>query len=135
MAKIDDLSANKKKKDSGTDDSKTSIEGMDLDDINNLLSRADSDLIAHDGNGLDLIGNEDADILATLTAPVDVDSIGDEHLTTGAVWRRRQSVVEAAAKNLRFTKSGLFSESALADLEQIIGGSAGSVIEFGDVLQ
>ncbi|SCU95752.1 LANO_0E11276g1_1 [Lachancea nothofagi CBS 11611] len=139
VIQTDSLSASDKKPDydaiGDANSSKNSIESMDLDDINNLLSHADSDLVAHEGHDMDIIGTEDADILATLTAPVNVDTIDHKNMTTGAAWRRRQSVVEAAAENLRFTKSGLFSESALADLEQIIGGSAGSVIEFSDVLQ
>lgn len=135
VPKIEEVSGTGEKNDLILDDTKNTAEGMDLDDINKLLNRTDSELVAHDGNDIDLIGTEDADILATLTAPVDVDPVNDKYMTTGAVWRRRQSVVEAAAKNLRFTKSGLFSESALADLEQIIGNSASSVIEFSDVLQ
>ncbi|SCU87132.1 LAME_0D08900g1_1 [Lachancea meyersii CBS 8951] len=115
--------------------SNKSIDAMGLDDINNLLANTDNDLIPHAGQDGDRLDAEDADILATLTAPVDVDATDDGHITTGAAWRRRQSVVEAAAENLRFTKSGLFSESALADLEEIIGGSSASVIEFSDVLQ
>lgn len=114
---------------------KDSIKGFDLDAINNLLNRGDTDLIPHVENGIDLLENEDADILASLTAPVNIDTLDGKSMTTGAVWRRRQSIVEAAAENLRFTKSGLFSESALADLDQIIGTSNGSLIEFNDILQ
>ncbi|SCU93713.1 LAFA_0F17832g1_1 [Lachancea sp. 'fantastica'] len=112
-----------------------SMDAMDLDDINNLLANTESDLVPHPGQDGDRLDAADADILATLTAPVDVHPTDEDQITTGAAWRRRQSVVEAAAENLRFTKSGLFSESALADLEEIIGGSGNSVIEFSDVLQ
>ncbi|CEP62005.1 Ifh1p LALA0_S04e05556g [Lachancea lanzarotensis] len=120
---------------SNIDAANKSMDAMDLDDIHNLLANTENDLVPHAGQDGDRLDATDADILATLTAPVDVHSVDENQITTGAAWRRRQSVVEAAAENLRFTKSGLFSESALADLEEIIGGSGNSVIEFSDVLQ
>ena len=66
-----------------------------------------------------------------MTAPIQLDDVGG-----APSWRRRQSMVEAAAENLRFTKSGLFSESALADIEEIIGtGATAGAFEFSEALQ
>lgn len=117
---------------------KNSVKGMDLDDINNLLNRSDTGLVANIGteDAIKFIGDNDADILASLTAPIDLENDTQQHLTNTAAWRRRQSIAEAAAENLRFTKSGLFSESALADLEQIIGhAGSGSILELNEMLQ
>ncbi|SSD60220.1 uncharacterized protein SCODWIG_01981 [Saccharomycodes ludwigii] len=90
------------------------------------------------GNGEEDNGN-DEDLLTSLTAPVSLDDNNIHSLS--ALKRRRQSMVEANSENLRFTKAGLFSESALADLEDIIMGSKNNIDsgnndeEFHDLLQ
>ena len=78
--------------------------------------------------------DSDANIIASLTAPVDFD---DYDNGSTSLWKqRRQSMAEAAAENLRFTKNGLFSESALADIEGILNnGNPSSAFEFNEVLQ
>ncbi|SCU81300.1 LAMI_0B05600g1_1 [Lachancea mirantina] len=117
---------------------KGSIKGLDLNDINNILASGDTDWLPQDSS-VEFLAHGDADILASLAAPVSVGSGGDgggtKQLTGGAVWRRRQSIFEAAAENLRFTKGGLFSETALADLEHIIGSSSGPALEINEMLQ
>ncbi|CCH62351.1 hypothetical protein TBLA_0H00600 [Henningerozyma blattae CBS 6284] len=81
----------------------------------------------------------DADILASLTAPVRLEDFDEEN---GSMWRRRHSIVEAAGENMRFTKNGVFSENALADLEGILGTTrdnttelAGNVFDLSEVIQ
>ncbi|QLL34830.1 hypothetical protein HG536_0H02050 [Torulaspora globosa] len=116
---------------------KSSVKSVGLEEIHEILGKDNSDLL--DGGDPDcaLIDGEheidlaDADILASLTAPIQLDSIGG-----APSWRRRQSMAEAAAENLRFTKNGLFSESALADIEDIIGtGVSSGAFEFSASLQ
>lgn len=114
------------------------VESVGLEEIHAILGKDNSDIM--DGSvplyNLDegdvvAIDGTDADILASLTAPIQLDEFH-----TGPSWRRRQSMVEAAAENLRFTKNGLFSESALADIEGIIGdGKGAGAFEFNEALQ
>lgn len=117
---------------------KSSLKSVGLEEIHEILGKDNSDL--YDGGeplyelpeGSDhAIDLADADILSSLTAPIQLSDIGG-----APSWRRRQSMVEAAAENLRFTKSGLFSESALADIEDIIGtGVTAGAFEFSESLQ
>lgn len=114
---------------------KGSVKSVGLEEIHEILGKDHSDLLDGDGADCALLdeGNDielaDADILASLTAPIQLDGIAPS-------WRRRQSMVEAAAENLRFTKNGLFSESALADIEDIIGtGASSGAFEFSATLQ
>ncbi|CCC69266.1 hypothetical protein NCAS_0C02760 [Naumovozyma castellii] len=121
---------------------KNSVKSVGLDEIHEILGKDDNDLLdtgdndlLYDGANIDdtaVIGDADADILASLTAPVQFNDFDN-----GApAWRRRQSIAEAAAENLRFTKNGLFSETALADIEGIIGnGSSNGAFNFNEVLQ
>lgn len=130
--------------DGNLDSRKNSIKSVGIDEIHQILSKDDSNLLDNhnvildypdviDGNDNAIIDGTDADILASLTAPVDFEDFNNKTL-----WKqRRHSMVEAAAENMRFTKSGLFSESALADIEGIIGanGNASNIFEFNEVLQ
>lgn len=130
--------------DSNLDSRKNSIKSVGIDEIHQILTKDDSNLLDNhnvildypdviDGDDNAIIDGADADILASLTAPVDFEDFNNKTL-----WKqRRQSMVEAAAENMRFTKSGLFSESALADIEGIIGtnGNGSGVFEFNEVLQ
>ncbi|AET39214.1 Ifh1p Ecym_4135 [Eremothecium cymbalariae DBVPG len=104
---------------------------MNLEGINNLLNSDPGELVADHDSELNVVGADDVDILASLTAPI---SCNDTNATvsSGVALRRRQSMAEtAAAENLRFTKNGLFSENALADLEEIMGttNGGGNIIE------
>lgn len=125
---------------------KDSMKSVGLEEINKILGNDDSAILdINDHNILDdedidmdiedsaIIDDNDVDILTSLTAPVHLDDFG----TSGAsLWRRRQSMVEAAEENMRFTKNGLFSETALADLEGIIeDGTSSNAFEFNEVLQ
>ncbi|AGO14036.1 AaceriAGR179Wp [[Ashbya] aceris (nom. inval.)] len=114
-------------------DRRNSTKPMDLESINNLLARDSDDLVAGNDDSLTICAG-DADMLASLTAPITYDE--NDHPGSGAALRRRQSIAEAAAGNLRFTKNGLFSESALADLDEIIGHTNGNgrIIELDEVL-
>ncbi|CAL9738240.1 protein Ifh1p [Monosporozyma servazzii] len=130
--------------DGNLDSRKNSIKSVGIDEIHQILSKDDSNLLDNhnvildypdviDGDDNAIIDGTDADILASLTAPVNFEDFNNKTL-----WKqRRHSMVEAAAENMRFTKSGLFSESALADIEGIIGanGNAPSIFEFNEVLQ
>lgn len=117
---------------------KNSLKSVGLEEINEILRKDNSDLLDgpgrtynFDDGGDDIMAISDADILTSLTAPIQLNDF--EGATS---WRRRQSMVEAAAENLRFTKSGLFSESALADIEGIMGnGSSSGAFEFNEALQ
>jgi len=123
---------------------KNSVKSVGIDEIHEILGKDDSNLLddTHDPlgyvNGLDhtdiLMPDSDANIIASLTAPVDFD---DYDNGSTSLWKqRRQSMAEAAAENLRFTKNGLFSESALADIEGILNnGNPSSAFEFNEVLQ
>ncbi|EWG89625.1 Ifh1p [Saccharomyces cerevisiae P301] len=119
---------------------KNSTKSVGLDEIHEILGKDENDLLSvGDINGYDaqeghVIEDTDADILASLTAPVQFDNTLS-HENSNSMWRRRQSMVEAAAENLRFTKNGLFSESALADIEGIMGNDVNHSFEFNDVLQ
>ncbi|AJV48544.1 protein ifh1 [Saccharomyces cerevisiae] len=119
---------------------KNSTKSVGLDEIHEILGKDENDLLpVGDINGYDaqeghVIEDTDADILASLTAPVQFDNTLS-HENSNSMWRRRQSMVEAAAENLRFTKNGLFSESALADIEGIMGNDVNHSFEFNDVLQ
>lgn len=132
-----------------TDDSesrlerKNSVKSVGIDEIHEILGKDHSNLLEGHHDPLEYTGNihdhtsaingSDADILASLTAPVDFDDFSSKP----SLWKqRRQSIVEAAAENLRFTKNGLFSESALADIEGIINTNGPSNnFEFNEVLQ
>lgn len=117
---------------------KGSVRSVGLEEIHEILGKDNSDLCDVSGPPYALpegdeqaIDLADADILSSLTAPIQLDDAGG-----APSWRRRQSMVEAAAENLRFTKSGLFSESALADIEDIIGsGATAGAFEFSESLQ
>lgn len=116
---------------------KGSVKSVGLEEIHEILGKDNSDLLDGGDPNCALIDEEndidlaDADILASLTAPIQLDNIGG-----APSWRRRQSMVEAAAENLRFTKNGLFSETALADIEDIIGtGGTSGAFEFSASLQ
>ncbi|CCK67941.1 Ifh1p KNAG_0A02520 [Huiozyma naganishii CBS 8797] len=125
-----------------------SVQGVGIAEITELLNKDHSGLLTSHadtlsfGDGLmvpadedAIIDDADADILASLTAPVDFDDLNSKSST---LWKqRRHSIVEAASENMRFTKNGLFSESALADIEGIIGasGSTSGTFEFNEVLQ
>ncbi|EDO16626.1 hypothetical protein Kpol_529p6 [Vanderwaltozyma polyspora DSM 70294] len=138
----------------GTQDdaTKTTIKSVGLDEINEILGKDNSSILeinSHlddlngddidididmDIDGKDILDSKDIDILTSLTAPVPLEDLG----TTGtSFWRRRQSIVEAAEENMRFTKNGLFSESALADIEGILedGQSSTNAFELNEVLQ
>lgn len=123
----------------GNNTRKNSTKSVGLDEIHEILGKDGDDLLSVDNiNDYDTQGNHaiedtDADILASLTAPVQFDNTLD-HENSNSMWRRRQSMVEAAAENLRFTKNGLFSESALADIEGIMGNDTNQPFEFNDVL-
>ncbi|AMD22967.1 HHR198Cp [Eremothecium sinecaudum] len=108
----------------------------DMDEINQLLVDDDGILTAAShGSELYITDSNDIDMLASLTAPISCAESNDPTNSITAM-RRRHSLAEAAAGNLRFTKSGLFSESALADLDEMIGNSNnGHMIEFSKVLQ
>lgn len=104
---------------------KNSIKGLGMDDIDELLKSGDELLEPHGKSvDIDLLGDEDTNLLVSLAAPIDDVDFDTEPVSNIALWRRRHSMVEAAAENLRVTKNGLFSETALADLEDIIGGAA-----------
>ena len=124
----------------GTNTRKNSTKSVGLDEIHEILGKDENDLLpVGDINDYDTqenhaIEDTDADILASLTAPVQFDNTLN-HENSNSMWRRRQSMVEAAAENLRFTKNGLFSESALADIEGIMGNDTNHSFEFNDVLQ
>lgn len=116
---------------------KGSVKSVGLEEIHEILGKDNSDLLDGADPNCALVDGEhdidlaDADILASLTAPIQLDNIGG-----APSWRRRQSMAEAAAENLRFTKNGLFSESALADIEDIIGtGVSSGAFEFSASLQ
>ena len=121
-----------------------SVKSVGINEIHEILGKDDSILLDNSQGPLDysneldqpndLLQSSDANILASLTAPVDFDDYGNGSTT---LWKqRRQSMVEAAAENLRFTKNGLFSESALADIEGILNtGSGSNAFEFNEVLQ
>ncbi|QLQ81947.1 hypothetical protein HG537_0G02010 [Torulaspora globosa] len=116
---------------------KSSVKSVGLEEIHEILGKDNSDLLDGGDPNCALIDEDhdidlaDADILASLTAPIQLDNIGG-----APSWRRRQSMAEAAAENLRFTKNGLFSESALADIEDIIGtGVSTGAFEFSASLQ
>lgn len=123
---------------------KNSVTSVGIDEIYEILGKNDSNLIddSHDPlaytNKLDhtgdLMDDSDANIIASLTAPLEFDDYGNGSST---LWKqRRQSMVEAAGENLRFTKNGLFSESALADIEGILNsGGPSNALEFNEVLQ
>ncbi|SMN22795.1 similar to Saccharomyces cerevisiae YDR223W CRF1 Transcriptional corepressor involved in repression of ribosomal protein (RP) gene transcription via the TOR signaling pathway [Maudiozyma saulgeensis] len=123
---------------------KNSLKSVGIDEIHEILGKDDSNLLddtheplgyVNDLNHTDiLMPDSDANIIASLTAPVDFDDYGNG---STSLWKqRRQSMAEAAAENLRFTKNGLFSESALADIEGILNnGNPSSAFEFNEVLQ
>lgn len=123
---------------------KNSLKSVGIDEIHEILGKDDSNLLTDNAIPLDygkdldhndiLIPSTDANILASLTAPVDFDDFNNN---SSSVWKqRRQSMAEAAAENLRFTKNGLFSESALADIEGILNnGNPNGSFEFNEVLQ
>ncbi|CAD6637369.1 BJ4_G0031300.mRNA.1.CDS.1 [Saccharomyces cerevisiae] len=119
---------------------KNSTKSVGLDEIHEILGKDENDLLpvgvinGYDAQEGHVIEDTDADILASLTAPVQFDNTLS-HENSNSMWRRRQSMVEAAAENLRFTKNGLFSESALADIEGIMGNDVNHSFEFNDVLQ
>lgn len=125
----------------GQESRKNSVKSLGLEEINKLLLQENKDIsnneiaiIFGDDDGNDdfkdgnlddsnvgIINEADSSILASLTAPLDFD---DFSKTTTSHWKqRRQSLVEATAENLRYTKNGLFSEAAMADLESIFNGS------------
>ncbi|CCF59586.1 hypothetical protein KAFR_0H01760 [Kazachstania africana CBS 2517] len=132
----------------GSSQRKDSLKSVGIDEIHEILGKDDSSLLdnhhsqlmlhndlAHDKHqDENAIAGADADILASLTAPVDFD---DFENTSSSLWKqRRHSMAEAAAENLRFTKNGLFSEAALANLESIIDNEGPSdTFEFNEVLQ
>lgn len=106
---------------------KNSVKGLGMEDIDELLKSDEELMLTHHGDldgDIDLLGSEDADLLVSLAAPIDELDFDDKQMSNIAAWRRRNSIAEAAAENMRVTKNGLFSETALADLEEIIGGSA-----------
>ncbi|KAH9198629.1 transcription factor CRF1-domain-containing protein [Zygosaccharomyces rouxii] len=119
---------------------KNSVKSVGLAEIHEILGNDNSDLLENNVEFFDAQAEEDAaamevtdaDILASLTAPVDLNDVGRRPF-----WRRRQSMVEAAAENLRFTKNGLFSESALADIEGFFNNSGvtSNAFEFNESLQ
>lgn len=90
-----------------------------------LMSNPGGIILDHSSGGFVngvVIGNDDVDdvnLLASLTAPVSLDDSQNSQ-SMAALKRRRQSMAEANAERLRFTKAGLFSESALLDLEEIM---------------
>lgn len=130
--------------DSNTDSRKDSIKSVGIDEIHQILSKSDDNLLDDHNIVLDypdvmddhegvIINDADADILASLTAPVDFGDFNNKSL-----WKqRRQSMAEAVAENMRFTKNGLFSESAIADIENIINPNNNSTngFELNEVLQ
>ncbi|CDH09909.1 related to Protein IFH1 [Zygosaccharomyces bailii ISA1307] len=118
---------------------KNSVKSVGLAEIHEILGNDNSDLLENNlsifdtqADGETAIEVTDAEILASLTAPIELGS-----LNRRPSWRRRQSMVEAAAENLRFTKNGLFSESALADIEGFINnnGVTSDAFEFSETLQ
>ncbi|GAV51853.1 hypothetical protein ZYGR_0AF03240 [Zygosaccharomyces rouxii] len=119
---------------------KNSVKSVGLAEIHEILGNDNSDLLENNVELFEANAEEDAaamevtdaDILASLTAPVDLNDMGRRPF-----WRRRQSIVEAAAENLRFTKNGLFSESALADIEGFFNNSGvtSNAFEFNETLQ
>lgn len=99
-----------------------SEKSVGLNEIHEILGKDSSDLLGGDFGDFEQFNEDDAVILTSLTAPIQLDDFGtDSHNSN---WKRRQSFAEAAAENLRFTKNGLFSEAALADIEGIIGNSS-----------
>ena len=130
--------------DSNTSSRKDSIKSVGIDEIHQILSKNDDNLLDDhniilnypsiiDNHENTIINDADADILASLTAPVDFGDFNNKSL-----WKqRRKSMVEAAAENMRFTKNGLFSESAIADIESIINPNNNTTngFEFNEVLQ
>lgn len=105
---------------------KNSVKGLGMDEIDQLLKSDDDLILSHHGDedgDIDLLGSDDADLLVSLTAPIEEIDFNHEQMSHVAAWRRRNSIAEAAAEHMRVTKNGLFSETALADLEEIIGGS------------
>lgn len=122
---------------------KNSVKSVGINEIHEILGKDDSILLDENQAPLNYMNNldqsndplqhSDANILASLTAPVEFDDYGNGSST---LWKqRRQSMVEAAAENLRFTKNGLFSESALADIEGILNNGNSNAFEFNEVLQ
>ncbi|KAG0660806.1 hypothetical protein C6P45_001470 [Maudiozyma exigua] len=123
---------------------KNSLKSVGIDEIHEILGKDDSNLLTDNNLPLDygkdldhtdiLIPTTDANIIASLTAPVDFD---DFNSNSSSLWKqRRQSMAEAAAENLRFTKNGLFSESALADIEGILNnGNPNGSFDLNEVLQ
>lgn len=118
---------------------KNSVKSVGLAEIHEILGNDNSDLLDNNlsifdpqTDGEAAIEVTDAEILTSLTAPIEIGS-----LNRRPSWRRRQSMVEAAAENLRFTKNGLFSESALADIEGFINnnGITSDAFEFSETLQ
>ncbi|GCE98270.1 hypothetical protein ZYGM_004096 [Zygosaccharomyces mellis] len=119
---------------------KDSVKSVGLAEIHEILGNDNSDLLENNVEFFENNSQEDngameitdGDILASLTAPVDLNDMGRRPF-----WRRRQSMVEAAAENLRFTKNGLFSESALADIEGFFNNSGvtSNAFEFNETLQ
>ncbi|QLG73968.1 hypothetical protein HG535_0F04800 [Zygotorulaspora mrakii] len=134
FSEIESQTDNFKKYSIPASERKNSAKSVGLEEINEILGKDNSDLsCVYDipATGADLIGISDADIVTSLTAPIQLTDF-----ESGSSWRRRQSMVEAAAENLRFTKNGLFSESALADIEGIIGnGPTSGAFEFNEALQ
>ncbi|CAI4046448.1 Ifh1p SKDI_12G2560 [Saccharomyces kudriavzevii IFO 1802] len=123
----------------GSNTRKNSTKSVGLDEIHEILGKDGNDLLSvdniNDYNAQEnhAVDGTDADLLASLTAPVQFNNTLNRE-NSNSMWRRRQSMVEAAAENLRFTKNGLFSESALADIEGIMGNDANQTFEFNDVL-
>lgn len=105
---------------------KDSVKSVGLAEIHEILGNDNSSFLENNveffkTNAEDAAASmevTDADILTSLTAPVNLDEVNRRPSR-----RRRQSMVEAAAENLRFTKNGLFSESALADIEGFLNDS------------
>ncbi|CCE62364.1 hypothetical protein TPHA_0C02090 [Tetrapisispora phaffii CBS 4417] len=130
---------------------KNSMKNDALYEIHSLLKHEDNDLLDnthddddYDDNIFDLtqingdidttsLDVKDVDILTSLTAPVELGNLDGN---SASLWRRRKSIVEAAEENLRFTKNGLFSETALADIEDILeDGTSSSAFNYDEVLQ
>lgn len=111
---------------------KSKHDGTNLNHINHFSDKSHDELVVSSTHDSDLVdGATDAEILASLTAPIDLTRF-DDSISSKAAWRRRHSMTEAAAENLRVTKSGLFSELALADIDDIIGNV--NTVEFMEAL-
>lgn len=121
--------------DTSTYSNRERLKSVGMDELNDILGKDNNSFLTeqdkefNDANmekeDLMMLQTTDADILASLTAPVSLDEFNSN---SGSLWRRRQSMVEAAEENMRFTKNGVFSENALADIESIINNHQPSTI-------